>query len=1260
MRHGSYDKHRDQAPAAEAAGASVSVIIPVFNQLPVTLQCLTSLAHHTPSGITEIIVVDDASTEPYAQALAASWPQVTVLRNAGNLGFAASCNRGAAAASGDLLLFLNNDTEALPGWLPPLTEVLINRPEVGIVVPKLVHPDGTIQHCGKVWGDLDTPLAQPSHIYFREPADTPKVNQSREYALVTGACMLVRRAEFQALGPFDEGFENGWEDDDLCYAYSSAGRKIWYCAESMLIHYESVTLGADYRLAECAFNRILAARSGKSSPPISAEAEELLAPYYRMPYQELVTLLEGKLFKVRDRFLRNKTRFFSKWGNLVRRDDFRYFDQDALPNRAAPEPPPGALTSLVILTFNQLDFTKQTVESIRRHTPESHEIIFVDNGSRDGTLDWLEALVQENGDYRLIANKANLGFAAGCNQGILAARGEFILLLNNDVMVTPGWLSGMLASFDSLTKVGIVGPVTNNISGPQKIDTPRYESPTELDSFALAHRERFAGCRVPSRRIVGFCMLFRRSLVDRIGLLDEEFGSGNFEDDDLALRAALEGFQNLIVYDVFIHHHGSASFSGNRIDYAGAMARNRKIFNRKWSAPVTDASLGLKIQRIKVLEKAELLWQRGEPESAVDTILQEGIRFNPEERDFYLLTAEHFIAGDRCNDALETLSVLPESLRDARWARLSGRALAASGLIMQAKIYLDLEQDFAPARAAALSLSGLIALGTGERKKAAQLFNEALQADPFCTEAYQQLAIMAEDAGSTTDACILAERSFILDPTAANCAARYHGLLHSLGRQEAGEALFRTMARLYPANRMLALYLIDLLLAQDKNSEALEIIEGFLCDFPCDDGFIKACLSVRDKVGPLEVKASGEAFPTTVSLCLITKNEAANLARCLKSLKPLVHEIILVDSGSGDLTREIGRIFGARVFDFSWTGNFSDARNASLEKARAAWVLVMDGDEVISELDYDRFREELANRAQSPAAFTITTRNYMNQVDVEKWVQNEGLYPEERGAGWTPSGKIRLFPNFQGIRFANAIHEMVDTSVELLSLPILESPVVVHHYGYLDRAKQTEKQEFYYRLGVKKLEENPDDPIAICELAIQAAGVKRYREAVSLWHRALTYDPASSLAFFNLGACLLNLGDFEASRDASLKAMRLKPNYREAITNYALAELCLGNINAAQKVVNDELTRDRSYPILLIVQGVCDCCAGDLVQGTSHFQKQKGLNVEFSGFLHLVLERLLCAGQFGFAGRLVDSGQASGCLGEKSSALYQETLRARV
>ena len=153
-------------------------------------------------------------------------------------------------------------------------------------------------------------------------------------------------------------------------------------------------------------------------------------------------------------------------GAAACREAFRQVD--------TPDGPP--TVSIVILTFNELEYTKKCVESIRRHTPEPHEIIFVDNGSKDGTVKWLKKLVNEHGHYKLIENGKNLGFAKGCNQGIEAASSDCILLLNNDVVVTEGWLAGMMECLNSAPDIGIVGPMTNNISGRQKVDKVGYDA----------------------------------------------------------------------------------------------------------------------------------------------------------------------------------------------------------------------------------------------------------------------------------------------------------------------------------------------------------------------------------------------------------------------------------------------------------------------------------------------------------------------------------------------------------------------------------------------------------------------------------------------------------------------------------------------------------------------------------------------------------------------------------------------------------------
>jgi GT2 family glycosyltransferase/predicted SAM-dependent methyltransferase/predicted O-methyltransferase YrrM len=242
-------------------------------------------------------------------------------------------------------------------------------------------------------------------------------------------------------------------------------------------------------------------------------------------------------------------------------------------------------TSIVILTFNQLDHTKKCVNSIQKHTPEAHEIIFVDNASTDGTVEWLRQMIHENSNYRLIENKENLGFAAGNNQGLAEANGDYLLLLNNDTVVTEGWLARMLSVFNRYLEVGIVGPVSNYVSGPQQVKGGSYQNLEEMQCFAKQWSAEHQEQTMEFQRVVGFCLLAKREVIDRIGGLDEQFGSGNFEDDDFCLRAAVAGYKARIAQDAFIHHTGSQTFKAAGINYQKSLEHNWEIFKTKWKLP---------------------------------------------------------------------------------------------------------------------------------------------------------------------------------------------------------------------------------------------------------------------------------------------------------------------------------------------------------------------------------------------------------------------------------------------------------------------------------------------------------------------------------------------------------------------------------------------------------------------------------------------------------------------------------------------------
>ncbi|MEH7087275.1 glycosyltransferase family 2 protein, partial [Neobacillus drentensis] len=212
------------------------------------------------------------------------------------------------------------------------------------------------------------------------------------------------------------------------------------------------------------------------------------------------------------------------------------------------------LTSIIIPTYNGLHHLQPCIASIRKYTNVPYEIIVVDNASRDGTSEFCR-----REKITFISMPVNVGFPKACNEGLRVAQGDYLMFLNNDVIVSHYWLSNMTNALQQLDHVGIVGPKTNYVSGRQKVTYP-YENPDEYHRLTEEINQPNSSKWKSVDRLVGFCILFKREVMDRIGYLDEQFSPGHYEDDDYCYRARMNGYHLLICGDTYVHHIGSASF----------------------------------------------------------------------------------------------------------------------------------------------------------------------------------------------------------------------------------------------------------------------------------------------------------------------------------------------------------------------------------------------------------------------------------------------------------------------------------------------------------------------------------------------------------------------------------------------------------------------------------------------------------------------------------------------------------------------------
>jgi len=570
--------------------------------------------------------------------------------------------------------------------------------------------------------------------------------------------------------------------------------------------------------------------------------------------------------------------------------------------------PSPKLVSIIILTCNELEYTKQCVESILAHTQHPYELIFVDNGSGDDSPAYLAGLP----NARVIRNETNLGFPKGCNQGLAVARGDYVLLLNNDTIVTPGWLSRLVVVAESDPRIGLVGPVSNCVSGPQQVEAS-YQTAAEMQEAAAKLAQEHRGTLVEVERLVGFCLLIKREVLDKVGALDERYGLGLFEDDDLCLRARQVGYRLVYAPEVFIHHFGSRTFAGLGIDGAQALESSKRQFEQKW---------GL---------------------------------------------------------------------------RLEAREPPTAGPAQQAK-------------------------PLSERRSRKQ-------------------------------------------------------------RRKKGKR---------PSKR------------------------------------------------------------ASVSLCMIVKNEEANLPRCLDSVRGLFDEVIVVDTGSEDATTQVARQRGAKVHDFPWVDDFSAARNESLNHASSEWVMWLDADDSLDAENRARLRKLIASLDDQHMGYVMKVRCLSG---------GDG--------GLTDVDHVKLFRNLPELRFEYRVHEQILPAIRRLGGEVAWSDVVIHHHGYQEAAARRRKLERDRRILGEELRQHPDDPFCLFNLGCIEQELGHHGQAIAALRRSIELSDPHDSQVRKAWAMVMQMererGQPQAARAAYDEARAHYPTDPELLFQAGLLYRALGDHQQAER-----------------------------------------------------------------------------------------------
>lgn len=595
----------------------ISIITPVYNRADLTKDYLESLRLNR-GEVTEIIIINNNSSDEtsnllnkYKTEFSAIGISFKIIVNYENKSFAVACNQGAEAANGKYLLFLNNDMLILPDFIDNL-KATFEDDECGIAGAKLLYQDLTIQHAGVVFNKGNS----VEHLYKNLDYTFPESCQKQEYQAVTGAALMINKDLFNKVQGFSEGYYNCFEDIDLCFKIKEAGYKIIYNPDAIALHLESKTPGRKDAEKERKSGQLFMQKwQGKIlNDEIKTNLSFKIYEEFKDKESRLVNL--GLLLERANEFY-NQQNFFATihYYKLLFRINPLHFTREAYENvvyaclkinqysmaefflKRSDELAGGLtrfsyetsslklcrvkeifnlpaqkkktqkdLISIIIPVLNNLNYTKDCLESVFKHSDTAYEIIVINNNSTDGTFEYLEELKTSYKEqtaycrnFKVIYNQENKPFGVSNNQGAKIADGEYLLLLNNDTKVTKSWLSIFLNTIREDISIGAVGAKLLYADDTIQHAGVVFQKPRVIPFHFLQGADKEHPAVNQKREfnaVTAACILIRADVFKFCNGFNEAY-LNCWEDIDLCLKIKLSGYK--IIYDpkVIVYHFES-------------------------------------------------------------------------------------------------------------------------------------------------------------------------------------------------------------------------------------------------------------------------------------------------------------------------------------------------------------------------------------------------------------------------------------------------------------------------------------------------------------------------------------------------------------------------------------------------------------------------------------------------------------------------------------------------------------------------------